>query len=204
MRNRFRSAFVFFGAMFVALSCWTASSRAEEAAADESVVLVAKPELQGDPVYASTILIAKPLPDGRALGFIMNRPTSVTLGELFPQDASSQKVAEPVFVGGPVGTNLIFALVRSTEAPGEGAVKLAPELYLAVDATLVDQVIRGQPEQARFFAGFVVWEPGELNDELKRGFWYEMEPDARQLMRKTTDGLWEDLLGQSQKRAGTI
>ena len=199
MHTRFRSAFVLL-ATILTLSGWIGAARA----AEESVVLVAKPELQGDPVYQSTILIAKPLPDGRALGFIVNKPTSVKLGELFPQDAPSQKIIEPVFVGGPVGTNMIFALVQSADTPGEGAVKLAPDLYLAIDARLVDEIIRAQPEQARFFAGFVVWQPGELNEELKRGFWYEMEPDARLLMRKATDGLWEDLLGQSQKRAGSI
>lgn len=198
MFNRVRSLF----ALVAGLLALTGGSAVQ--AADESVMLVAKPELQGDPLYSSTILIAKPLPDGRALGFIVNRPTSVKLGELFPQDAPSQKVIEPVFVGGPVGTNMIFALVQTTDTPGEGAVQLAPNLFLAIDAPLVDKIIRAQPEQARFFAGFVVWEPGELNAELKRGFWYEMEPDARVLMRKATDGLWEDLLGQSQKRAGTI
>lgn len=198
MFNRVRTLF----ALVAGLLALTGGSAVQ--AADESVMLVAKPELQGDPLYSSTILIAKPLPDGRALGFIVNRPTSVKLGELFPQDAPSQKVIEPVFVGGPVGTNMIFALVQTTDTPGEGAVQLAPNLFLAIDAPLVDKIIRAQPEQARFFAGFVVWEPGELNAELKRGFWYEMEPDARVLMRKATDGLWEDLLGQSQKRAGTI
>lgn len=199
MLSRFRSLFVLLaGCLVVSLGAAAAN------AAEESVMLVARPELQGDPVYSSTILIAKPLPDGRALGFIVNRPTTVKLGELFPQDAPSQKVVEPVFVGGPMGTNMIFALVQSTDAPGEGAVKLGSDLYLAVDATLVDKIIRVQPEQARFFAGLVVWQPGELNEELKRGFWYAMEPDARLLMRKATDGLWEDLLGRSQKRAGTI
>lgn len=198
MLSRFRSVFVLLAGL-LALGGWSAAQ-----AADESVMLVARPELQGDPLYSSTILIAKPLPDGRALGFIVNRPTSVKLGELFPQDAPSQKVVEPVFVGGPVATNMVFALVQTADSPGEGAVKLAPDLYLAIDAALVDKVIQAQPEQARFFAGFVVWEPGELNAELKRGFWYEMEPEARVLMRKATDGLWEDLLGQSQKRAGMI
>jgi len=187
--------------LFLAIAVGSLQARAAD---EESIVLVAKRELHGDPLYASTILIAKPLPDGRALGFIMNKPSRVRLGEVFPQDEPSQKVVEPIYVGGPEGMQLIFALVKTSEAPGEGAVKLAADLYLAIDGKLVDKVIRGQPEQARFFAGFVVWQPGELEQEMKRGLWYAMQTDAQLLMRQSTDGLWEDLVGRSERRAGSI
>ncbi len=47
---------------------------------DFSKILVAKPELK-DALYGSTILIARDMPDGSTMGFILNKPTRLTLGE---------------------------------------------------------------------------------------------------------------------------
>jgi putative transcriptional regulator len=197
--------FAAFAAVLLALLLLPATGYGAEAAAvdDDSVVLVAKREMH-DPMFGASILVAKPLPDGRTLGFIVNRPSQIKLGQLFPEDGPSQKVVEPVYVGGPVGMNLVFALVQSREAPDESAVRLAPDLYLAIDAAAVDKVIRMEPAHVRYFAGFVVWRPGELQEEMKRGFWHEMQLDTNTVLRKKTDGLWEDLVGRSELRAKTI
>ncbi len=164
---------------------------------DEALILVARPQLNADAMYGSTILLAKPMRDGSSIGFIINKPTPVTLGELFPDHQPSLKVTESVFLGGPVGTNMIVALVARHESPGSGSIQLAPDLFLAVNAQTVDRIIENDPEHARFFAGVVVWRPGELEEELKRGFWYEMEADTALVFRKQTVGLWEELAQKS-------
>src|SRR5882672_12185376 len=60
---------------------------------DEPVILVAKPALR-DQLYGASILIAKPIGNDRHIGFIVNRPTPVTLGKLFPEHGPSQKVID--------------------------------------------------------------------------------------------------------------
>jgi putative AlgH/UPF0301 family transcriptional regulator len=42
-----------------------------------------------------------------------------------------------------------------------------------------------------------VWDVGELEAELKRGFWYALQPDPDLVLRKTTQGLWEELSRRS-------
>ena len=54
-----------------------------------TAILVAKREMN-DRVYGSTVLIVRPLGEGRHIGFIVNKPTSVTLGKLFPKHPPSQ------------------------------------------------------------------------------------------------------------------
>jgi putative transcriptional regulator len=164
---------------------------------DEALILVAQPQLQ-DALYGATILLAKPMPDGSSLGFILNKPTPVTLGQLFPGHEPSLKVAESVFLGGPVGTNMIVALVERPESPGVGSLEIAPGLFLAVNGEVVDRIIENEPEHARFYAGVVVWRPGELAEELKRGFWYEMQNDTQLVFRKQTKGLWEELVQRGE------
>ncbi len=171
--------------------------------ADDTIVLVAKRNLQ-DKVYGSTILVAKPLGADRHVGFILNKPSQLTLGKLFPEHAASRKVPDPVFLGGPFGREVIFALVNRKESPGGRSVQLTPELFLAFDSPIVDQIIEKEPEQARFFAGMVVWQQGELRAELKRGLWYVLDAKTDLVLKKKTDGLWEELVGRSERKANTI
>jgi putative transcriptional regulator len=179
-----------------------AAARAADPAA-EPVILVAKPQLR-DRLYGATILIAKPIGNNQHIGLIVNKPTRFTLGRLFPDHAPSQKVTDPVYLGGPFNTRMIFALVKRSKNPGSHSLQITPELYLATEREIVDRIIEDEPEHARFFAGFVCWEPGELSSELKRGFWYVLDVDPSIVLRKPTEGLWEELIERSQREANTI
>jgi len=170
---------------------------------DDSRILVAHPELK-DGMYGATILITKAMPDGSSVGFILNKPTPLTLGQLFPGHAASLKVPDPIFLGGPIGVDVMFALVQSHDSPGADALQVAPDLYLAVAADTVDRIIETGAEHARFLVGMVVWRPGELNEEMRRGLWYEMKTDTQLVLRRKTEGLWEELVRRSEQARNTI
>ncbi|HEV2431364.1 MAG TPA: YqgE/AlgH family protein [Burkholderiales bacterium] len=183
-----------------AIMAWSSTARAD---VSDSIILVAKRHLQ-DKLYGSTILIARPIGADRHVGFIVNKPTQMTLGKLFPQHEPSRKVADPVFLGGPVSPEVIFALVQSRESPGGRSIRILDDLYLAIDSAIVDRVIEKQPSQARFLAGMVLWRPGELNEELRRGFWCMQDARADILLRKPTDTMWEDLVGRCERKANAV
>ena len=183
-----------------AIMAWSSTARAD---VSDSIILVAKRHLQ-DKLYGSTILIARPIGGERHVGFIVNKPTQMTLGKLFPQHEPSRKVADPVFLGGPVSPEVIFALVQSRESPGGRSIRILDDLYLAIDSAIVDRVIEKQPSQARFLAGMVLWRPGELNEELRRGFWCMQDARADILLRKPTDTMWEDLVGRCERKANAV
>jgi putative transcriptional regulator len=177
----------------------TAPARAVEPA-DEPVILVAKPALR-DRLYRGTILIARPLRSGQHIGFIVNRPTPVKLGTLFPDHGPSQKVVEPIYLGGPVSIEVLFALVQRKDSPGRRAMQLTPDLYLVVDRDLVDHIIESEADHARFYAGVVLWARGELDAEIARGFWYVDDADVSLVLRKSTDGMWEELVKRLEQRS---
>jgi putative transcriptional regulator len=186
-----------------AIAAIAGSSPARAGAEDESIILVAKRQLH-DRFYGATILLTRPIGAGRHVGFIVNKPTQVTLGKLFPTHEPSRKVTDPVYLGGPVSPEVIFALVKGTESPGGRSIRILDDLYLAIDSHVVDHVIEKQPSKARFFAGMVMWKPGELAEELKRGFWYVHDAKAELVLRKSTEGLWEELLGRAERKANAI
>ena len=180
-----------------------AAAAVQAADLSKPLILVAAPELH-DPVYGATVIVVAPLGDDQHIGFIVNRPTTITLGTLFPDDGPSQKVHDPVYLGGPYEPGLVFALVERSKNPGGKSLEVLPGLYAAADAATVDTIIRADAAAARYVAGFVAWQPGELADEIERGVWYVLEPDARVALRKPTDGLWDELVRRSQAAANAL
>jgi putative transcriptional regulator len=160
-----------------------------------SLVLVARPQYTG-PVYERTVLLVSPFGADQHYGFIVNRPTVFKLGDLFPDDESSKRVMSPVFLGGPVFYRVLFALVRG--APARGCVLMMPRLCAFFDAPAVERIIATPSARARFFTGFVIWRPGELNSELARGMWHALEPDAS-LVTREPHGLWEEFVRRAQR-----
>jgi putative transcriptional regulator len=202
MNERLNIPALFMAACAILAIAFSAPARPADPTADP-IILVAKRQLQ-DKLYGSTILIARPIGAQRHVGFIVNKPTQMTLGKLFPTHEPSKRVADPVFLGGPVSTEVIFALVQGRDSPGGKSIKILDDLYLAIDSEVVDQVIEKQPARARFFAGMVLWRPGELADEVKKGLWYVNDARADIVLRKSTDGMWEELLGRSERKANAI
>jgi putative transcriptional regulator len=170
---------------------------------DKTLLLVAKRALK-DPLYSSTILLAKPMPNGTHVGFILNRPTTMKLGEMFPEHEPSKKIADPLFLGGPADVNLVFAVVANHDGSRDDSLLLTPELSLAYSGGTVDRIIESEADRARFFVGLVVWRSGQLDDELKRGLWHVKEPEAKLVLRKKTDGLWDELVRESEIKSEMI
>lgn len=179
----------------VAVLLIVAALAARGADLDKPLLLVAAPELQG--LYSHTALLVVPM-RGQHIGFILNRATDVKLAALFPDHAPSAKVADPVYFGGPERADAIFAVVPRD--PGEASIRLFGELYVTAHAQVVDRIIEQTPNDARYFAGFVGWRPGELAAEIEAGYWYAAEPDAALVFSKDAGTMWESLLKRFGKR----
>ena len=181
---------------FLLVCCGTA---AQAQPIDKPLMLVATPATQG--LYSHTALIV--VPAGKHhLGFIVNRATAVKLAAVLPQHAASAKVLEPVHFGGPDMADTLFAVVRGN--PGADALPLFGGLYLASSAAALARVMEQSPADARFFAGFVAWEEGQLQKELSSGSWYVTDADASLFFQRDTSRLWEELverLGPAQTAA---
>ena len=168
-----------------------------------TVVLVAKRQLT-DPFYRATVLLVRPMGNDQHIGVILNRPSKLTLGQLFPEHKPSAAVRDPVYVGGPMSTSVIFAIVQRPDSPGGKSLQMMPDVFMAFEAPTVDQIIEKQPQQARFVAGLVAWQPGELTDEIKRGAWFVLNADPALVLRKQTEGMWEELVRRAELSANGI
>lgn len=161
----------------------------------EAVLLAATPNLR-HPIWGQAVLLVAPLPFGGHVGVILNRPTRYTLSNLFPEHGPSKHVAGPVYFGGPYSSGSLVALfISNAGPPPKGAMRLSDRLYLAYAADTIDQIIEQKRNDARYFAGFVVWQPGELSAEFDAGLWTLHEADVTTVLRRDTERLWPELSG---------
>ena len=169
-----------------------AGADAQQSNEGNAFVLVATAALR-DANYQHTVILAVPTEGDRHVGVILNRPTRRTLSDLFPDHEPSKKVTDPVFFGGPMSQQAIFAVAQRKVSPGPGSIRMMDDVFLAVTAASVDRIIEETPQMARFYAGAVIWRPGELRQEILDRYWHVMNPHRGLLFRKDTRGLWEEL-----------
>jgi len=142
---------------------------------------------------------------GQHAGFILNRSTDVKLASVFPDHAPSAKVADPIYFGGPEMMDSLFAIVRKD--PGAGSIKVQGDLFVTAEADCLDRIIETTPNDARYFAGFVGWKPGELATEIESGYWYVEPLDPAQAFRNDSGKMWDELverLGNGHPRATNL
>jgi putative AlgH/UPF0301 family transcriptional regulator len=187
-----------FLALFLLLACATGAARAADLS--QAVTLVATARLAGSG-YDEAVLVAAPLPQGGHMGFIVNRPTSVKLESLFPEHAPSSKVLDPVYLGGPIFPEGIFAVTRKAPEGAAEVVQLMPGLVAVLDAASLDRVIETTPNDARYFAGLMIWRSGELDDEIRAGAWQVRPADVQTVLPANSTQLWKEL---SNVSAGKI
>ena len=179
-----------FGA--VLLIAMAASGPALAADLPDPVILVASPLLDGSP-FEQAVVLAAPLPDGRHIGFIINKPTGVKLQKLLPDDTAARNVTEPVYLGGPVLQPGIFAVTRQAPEGAGIVVPLMPGLFAVLDGTAVDRVIETMPNDARYFVGLMLWDADELEQEVSQNAWEVRRADVDTVLRAKAPGLWNSL-----------
>jgi len=158
---------------------------------ERNTVLVAKPHLL-DPNFRESVVVVAKAPNGAAIGVIINRPSTKSLAQILPGNATLARFTEPLFFGGPVEPVGLYAVFRAEEPPGE-ALRIHGDLWLAINPATVEQLMKNPPGRLRFFTGYAGWAPGQLGNELTRGDWWVLEADPDVAFRADPSTLWEEL-----------
>ena len=172
------------------------AAEAQAQAPSGAVFLVARPGMP-DPNFRETVvLVVQAEGGGEATGVIINRPTDRSLAEILPGERFS-RFTDPIFFGGPVAQQGLFALFESDKYSG-AALRMLPEVWLAVLPDSVDGLVSKPPARIRFFSGYSGWAPGQLQGELERGDWLVAEADAKAIFMKDMSRLWQDLVRRAR------
>src|SRR5712691_12770789 len=178
-------------AALLALPVWFLAAAVCAQGTSNTFFLVARPGMP-DPNFRESVVLVTQDERGQATGVIINRPTDRSLAEMLPSERF-KSFTEPIFFGGPVAPQGLFAVFQADRFSG-AAVTMLPGLYLAVAPDSIDALLNKPPPKIRFFAGYSGWAPGQLRGELDRGDWLVVDADADAVFLKDTSRLWQDMV----------
>ena len=144
--------------------------------------LIAMPAMADSNFVGSLTLIAEHNANG-AIGVIVNRPTSMTLGELFEKIqiplASAELSGQPVYFGGPVQTDRGFVLHRPV-GQWHSSLRISPEIALTSSKDVLESLsANGEPGEVLVTLGYAGWSAGQLEEELAQNAWLSVEADPQ-------------------------
>ena len=137
--------------------------------------LIAMP-CMGDPNFNHTVtLICQQSHEMGAFGLIINRPSGLTLGDLFKQlninieDPSMAII--PALTGGPVQPEQGFVL-HDTHKKWESTLSITDELALTSSRDILVDIAKGEgPKHFLLALGCAGWAPGQLEKEIQENTW---------------------------------
>ena len=161
-------------------------------------VLVASRNL-GDPHFAkSVILLVRYDADG-VLGLVLNRRTDIPLSRVHDSFKAAKDRSDPVYLGGPLETAAVFALLQSTAKP-EGAEHIFGGVYLINSKSLFEQTISAQPKPDVFhvYMGYAGWTQDQLRQEVELGAWFIFPAQAGTVFNADPDALWPEMIRKTE------
>jgi putative transcriptional regulator len=166
-------------------------------------LLISQPFL-GDPNFErSVVLLCRDEPDDGTFGLVLNRLTSLTLGEVLdlPTHLTSVAAELPLYVGGPVEPNTLHYLHRRADLPG--AIDLGQDVYWGGDFEMLLGLLGTgavAAEDVRLFAGYSGWSAGQLAGEMQAESWIRHPASAGKVFTLASDAFWRDILREKGGR----
>jgi putative transcriptional regulator len=159
----------------------------------------------GDPIFAKTVVLLVQYDEEGVVGLILNRRTDVPLSRVLEGVKAANHRSDPAYLGGPVETPGVFALLRSRAKP-EGAQHIFGAVYLISTKALFEQTISARPEPHDFhvYLGYAGWTNDQLRKEVELGAWLIFPADASTVFNSDPDSLWLQMIRKTElKLAGS-
>ena len=136
--------------------------------------LIAMPNMQ-EGMFVGTVTYICEHNENGALGIVVNRPISLTLGEMFDQVniPLHQPGLEKMIVhfGGPVQTERGFVL-HDTPGDWESTLRINEKMALTTSRDILEAMAEGKgPRNMIVSLGYAGWDQGQLEHEITENIW---------------------------------
>ena len=143
--------------------------------------LIAMPAM-ADSIFAKSLTYICEHNEQGALGIIVNRPISLTLGDLFAQIQAPLSKPElknvPVYFGGPVQTDRGFVL-HEPMGQWQSTLPINDQVGLTTSKDILQAVGLGNgPSNLLVTLGYSGWTQGQLEQELAQNAWLSVPASA--------------------------
>ncbi len=146
--------------------------------------LIAMPGMADD-TFAGTVIYLCEHTERGALGLVINKPIDIKLKRLFEKvelELDREDLADtPVFFGGPVQTERGFVLHDRLGEDGghyNSTLSIPGGLEMTTSKDVLEALAHGAgPKRVLITLGYAGWGAGQLEDELSRNGWLNVNAD---------------------------
>ena len=163
-------------------------------------LLVASRDL-ADPNFAHTVVLLVHYDAKSVVGLVLNHRTDLPLSRVFEGLKAAKDRSDKVYLGGPVETPAVFALLQSPKKL-EGAEHVFGGIYLINTKPLFEQTISARPDPGGFhvYLGYAGWAKDQLRMEVAQGAWFIFPADAQTIFSSDPDSLWPQMIRKTELR----
>jgi putative transcriptional regulator len=156
--------------------------------------LIAMPGM-GDPNFAETVAYICKHDDDGALGIVINRPTDMTLAEIFDQLSlevgDETQATQLVLNGGPVQPDRGFVLHQSDRG-FDSTVDPSAAVKVTVSQDILATMAQGDgPSPVVVALGYAGWASGQLESELAANAWLSTPADPAIIFSTPYEQRWK-------------
>lgn len=136
--------------------------------------LIAMPYMEGSGFSNTVTYICEHDEEG-AMGLVINRPTGLSLSEIFEQleigSESSPHGFDPIYAGGPVQTDRGFIL-HANNTQWESTITIADGISLTTSKDILSSIAKDDgPQDCLVALGYAGWGAGQLEQEIANNYW---------------------------------
>lgn len=129
-------------------------------------LLTAPPNIKGN-FWSKAVIFLTEDHDRGSVGFVLNKPTKMSIKEFSLQHGIESEVVGCLHVGGPVNVNALTVLHTSEWECGN-TMRINDDYSISSSGDLLLKFALGdRPQYWRMFAGLCAWSPNQLESEIK-------------------------------------
>lgn len=153
----------------------------------------------GDPAFAESVVLLIDYDQHGAVGLMINRRTQAPISKVLKDVDTSKRGSDPVFIGGPVQLDAVFALLKSQKKPDE-ATPVLGEIYVVSAKSPLEKALAADSSDGdvRVYLGYCGWGGGQLENEMRLGGWWIFDASASVVFDPHPDSVWSRLIARTE------
>lgn len=165
--------------------------------------LIAATHLRDSNFFKAVVLMLEHN-DAGAMGLVINSPMDIPVSQALARHFEVPDSEHFLFAGGPVEDNALLILHNSGDYDQEHE-PVVPGVFVGTSPDVFDKVVESasDPEsdfQFRIYAGYSGWGAGQLEHELDRGDWFQIDASSELVFRDDPYDVWELAIGSFQEK----
>lgn len=160
------------------------------------MLLVSAPGMAAPEFARTVVLILERDVDG-TLGVVLNRRSDVAVQNVMPDWAELVAAPQALYIGGPVMLQAAVAVgvsASGVDITGHPHFTRLANRLVHVDLGADPELLAGDLEGLRVFAGYAGWDTGQLEEEIERGDWFVAPALPSDVVAPGPADLWGDVM----------